>query len=186
MTRLSYLTNTSLDGFIADAAGRFDLFPHDDDVFAFTTQAMRTYGTHLYGRKLYELMAVWETDPSFAAQSPLMAEFAHAWQDADKIVFSRTLTEPSTRRTRIVRDLDAQSLRDLLDSLEGDAFIGGAEVASLAFSADAIDTVELIIWPYLVGGGRRAFEHGMAQRLSRRDVRLFANDASYVRYDVIR
>ena len=61
---------------------------------------MRPVGTWLYGRRLYESMAVWETDPALAGQSALMAEFARVWQSGEKVVYSTTLDEVSTDRTR--------------------------------------------------------------------------------------
>jgi hypothetical protein len=88
MAKLIYVTNVSLDGYIEDERGAFDWFPIDDEVFAFTTDLLRSVGTFLYGRRLYEAMAVWETDAALAAQSDLMADFASAWQVASKVVYS--------------------------------------------------------------------------------------------------
>ena len=82
MAKLIYVTNVSLDGYIEDEHGAFDLGPPDDDVFASITDLLRSVGTFLYGRRLYETMAVWETDAALAAQSDLMADFATAWQAA--------------------------------------------------------------------------------------------------------
>ena len=96
MARLIYATNVSLDGYIEDERGVFDLFPPDDDVFASTTDLLRSVGTFLYGRRLYETMAVWETNAALAAQSDLMADFATAWQAANKGVYSTTLAAVPT------------------------------------------------------------------------------------------
>lgn len=86
MAKLVYLTNASLDGYIEDEHGAFDLYGPDDDVFAATTALLQSFGTLLYGRRLYETMAVWETNPALAEQSSLTADFASAWQAADKVV----------------------------------------------------------------------------------------------------
>jgi hypothetical protein len=101
MAKLIYASNMSLDGCTEDEHGRFDWAPPDDDVFAFITELMRSAGTYLYGRRMYETMAVWETEPALAAQSDLMGEFANAWQSADKIVYSTTLAAVSTAKTRL-------------------------------------------------------------------------------------
>jgi uncharacterized protein YukE len=50
---------------------------------------------------MYETMVGWETDPALAEHSPAMRDFAAVWQAADKVVYSSTLAEVSTRRTRI-------------------------------------------------------------------------------------
>ncbi len=87
MAKLVYLTNASLDGYIEDEHGAFDLYEPDDDVFAVTTALLRSFSTFLYGRRLYETMSVWETNPALAKQSNLTADVASAWQAADKVVY---------------------------------------------------------------------------------------------------
>src|SRR3954453_22184426 len=82
MAKLIYVTNVSLDGYIEDARGAFDWFPPENEVFASYTDLLRSVGTFLYGRRLYDMMAVWETDAALAAQSDLTADFARAWQAA--------------------------------------------------------------------------------------------------------
>lgn len=68
MAKLSYASNVSLDGCTEDRRGDFDWAPPDDDVFAFITELMASASTYLYGRRMYETLAVWETDPTLAAQ----------------------------------------------------------------------------------------------------------------------
>ena len=99
VAKLIYVTNVSLDGYIEDAHGSFEWTEPNDEVFTFITDLVRPAGTYLYGRRLYEAMAVWETDPTLAAQSELMADFANVWQAADKIVYSTTLPVVSTANT---------------------------------------------------------------------------------------
>ena len=90
MAKLIYASNMSLDGCTEDERGAFDWAPPDDDVFAFITKLMGSAGTYLYGRRMYETLAVWETDSTLAAQSDLTADYASAWQAADKVVYSST------------------------------------------------------------------------------------------------
>src|SRR4051812_9051668 len=113
MAKLTYVTNVSLDGYIEDAQGGFDFTEPSDDCFAFITDVVRPVGTWLYGRRLYEMMAVWETDPALAAQSNLRADFAKVWQAGDKIVYSSTLDSVSTANTRIERHFDPVAVRAL-------------------------------------------------------------------------
>src|SRR3954452_14488132 len=133
MARLIYVTNTSLDGYIEDAQGGFDWTDPGDEYFAFITDLIRPVATYLYGRRMYETMAVWETDPDLAAQSALMADFAAVWRSAEKVVYSTTLPEASTAATRVERRFAAASVRDLKTSAAGDVTIGGAALASCAF-----------------------------------------------------
>ena len=96
MAKLIYASNMSLDGCTEDERGAFDWAPSDDDVFAFITELMRSAGTYLYGRRMYETLAVWETDPTLAGQSELAVDYASAWRAADKVVYSSTLSAPSS------------------------------------------------------------------------------------------
>src|ERR1700731_3939493 len=130
VAKLVYVTNTSLDGYIEDQYGAFDLYEPDDDVFAATTALLRSFGTFLYGRRLYETMAVWETNPALAKQSALTADFARAWQAADKIVYSATLSVVSRTAPRLERDFDADAVRELKAAAASDLTIGGANLAA--------------------------------------------------------
>src|SRR3982074_622300 len=152
MAKLIYVTNVSLDGYIEDDRGAFDWFPPDDEVFASTTDLLRSVGTFLYGRSLYETMAVWETNAALAAQSDLMADFASAWQAANKVVYSTTLAAMSTSDTRLERRFDPASVRDMKASATSDLTVGGAHLAAQAFKAGLIDECKLFVWPIVVGG----------------------------------
>ena len=109
MAKLIYVTNMSLDGYIEDALGNFEWTEPSDEVFTFITDLVRPVGTFLYGRRMYETMAVWETDPALAAQSELMGDFADVWQAADKVVYSATMHEVSTAKTRLERQSDLEA-----------------------------------------------------------------------------
>src|SRR3954463_10959387 len=124
MAKLIYVTNVSLDGYIEDERGAFNLFPPDDEVFAFTTDLLRSVGTFLNGRRLYEAMAVWETNAALAAQSDLMADFATAWQAANKVVYSTTLAAVPTAKTRLERHFDPASVREAKASASGHLTVG--------------------------------------------------------------
>jgi dihydrofolate reductase len=132
---LIYSAITSLDGYVADEDGNFDWAAPDEEVHAFINDLQRPIGTHLYGRRMYETMAGWETDPTLADQSPLMRDFAAPWQAADKIVYSRTLEAAPTARTRIERDFDPEAVRQMKASAGQDMLIGGPNLAAQAFGS---------------------------------------------------
>ena len=145
MAKLTYVTNVSLDGYIEDERGAFDWLPPGDDYFAFTTDLLRSVGTFLYGRRLYEAMAVWETDATLAARSDLMADFASAWQAASKVVYSTTLPAVSTADTRLERRFDPAAVRELKATASRDLTIGGANLATQAFTAGLVDECHLFV-----------------------------------------
>ncbi|MEO3748722.1 dihydrofolate reductase family protein [Plantactinospora sp. B5E13] len=182
MAKLIYVTNVSLDGYIEDERGVFAWFPPDDEVFAFTTDLLRSVGTLLYGRRLYESMAVWETDAALAARSELMADFANAWQAADKVVYSTSLATVSTADTRLERRFDPTAVRELKAAASSDLTVGGANLATQAFQAGLVDECQLFVWPVVVGGGKPGLPNGMRADLELLDERRFRNGVVHLRY----
>ena len=139
MAKLLYVMNASLDGYIADEDGKFDWGAPGEEYYSFINDLLRPVGTYLYGRRLYELMQVWETDPTAAAQSPGTREFAEIWQAADKVVYSRTLATASTTRTRIEPDFDPEAVRHLKAAAERDLTVGGPTLGAHAITAGLVD-----------------------------------------------
>ncbi len=182
MAKLIYIANVSLDGYVEDEHGSIDWTAPDDESFAFITDLVRSVGTYLYGRRMYDTMAVWETDPALAAQSELMADFANVWQAADKVVYSTTLAVVSTAKTRLERSFDPESISDIKASATSDLTVGGANLASHAFKAGLIDECRLFIHPVAVGGGKPALPREMRTELELLDERRFSNGVVYVRY----
>src|SRR6185295_13691646 len=111
MADLIYAALASLDGYIEDEDGTFDWAKPDEEVHSFVNQLERGVGTYLYGRRMYEVMRVWETLDTTG--SPVMAEYAGIWQAADKIVYSTTLDKVTTARTGLERAFDADAVRDM-------------------------------------------------------------------------
>jgi dihydrofolate reductase len=184
MAKLIYVTNVSLDGYIEDADGKFEWTAPLDEVFAFITDVVRPVGTYLYGRRLYETMAVWEADLTLAAQSELRADFANVWQAADKIVYSTTLPEVSTNNTRLVRRFDPDSVREMKTSAAGDLTVGGSTLAAHAFNAGLVDECQLFIYPVLVGAGKPAFPSDTRVQLDLLEEHRFSNGVVNLRYRV--
>ncbi len=125
MAHLIYSAISSLDGYIEDMDGKFDWAEPDEEVHQYINDLERSAGTYLYGRRMYETMMFWETDPNLAAMSPIYRDFAEIWQAADKIIYSRTLEHISTRKTRMERVFDPEAVRQLKASAGQDILIGG-------------------------------------------------------------
>ena len=185
MAKLIYVANVSLDGYVEDVHGKFDWTEPADEVFTFITDLVRPVDTYLNGRRMYETMAVWEVDPTLASQSELMADFAHVWQAAEKIVYSTTLPAVSTARTRLERRFDPDSVRDIKAAAATDVTIGGSTVAALAFNAGLIDECQFFIYPVLLGGGKPAFSADARIRLDLLEEHRFGNGVLNLRYRVL-
>ena len=184
MSKLIYVVNCSIDGYTEDESGNFDWTEPTPELHALFNDLVRVTGTHLYGRRMYETMAVWETDASLsdAEQSAVMAEFARLWQAADKVVYSRTLQEVWTARTTLEREFDPQAVRELKARASQDLMVGGAELAAEAFRAGLVDECCLVVLPWPIGGGKRALPEGVRVPLELVEQRTFSNGAVYVRY----
>jgi len=155
MSKLIYITNTSLDGYIEDETGAFD-FGNPDELMPFFVELLQPVGTYLYGRRLYEKMAYWDGPvESYPSQQ---RDFARIWQGPEKVVFSRTLTDATARNTRIERNFDLDAIRKLKRESEHDITIGGAELAGLAIQADLVDECHVVAHPVIFGGGKPAFQ----------------------------
>ena len=184
MAKLIYVANVSLDGYIEDERGSFDWTAPDDELFAFITDLVRPVGTYLYGRRMYETMAPWETDPALAAQSDLMADFADVWQAADKVVYSTTLDAVSTTKTRLEHSFDPASVRGVKASATSDLTVGGADLAAQAVGVGLVDEFHLFIRPLLVGGGKSALPGDTRAELELLDDHRLSNGVVYLRYRI--
>jgi dihydrofolate reductase len=184
MARLIYSTIQSLDGYIEDADGHFGWAEPDEEVHQFFNDLVRPAGTFLYGRRMYETMAVWETEPALAAGSPVTSDFAKVWQAADKVVYSTTLDRPVTARTRIERSFDPDAVRELKASADRDLMIGGAHLAGQALRAGLVDELQLVIAPAVVGGGTAAISDGVRLGVELVDQRRFPGGMAYLAYRV--
>ena len=171
MAKLIYSAIASLDGYVAD-----------EEVHTFINDLSRPVGTYLYGRRMYETMVGWETDPTLANESPLMEDFAQIWQAADKVVYSKTLEAVSTTRTRIERDFDPEAVRRTKVLARGDLIVGGPELAAQAFRAGLVDELHLFVAPMVVGGGKRSLPYNVRLKLDLLDERRFGSGMVYLNY----
>jgi dihydrofolate reductase len=185
MARLIYALNMSLDGCTEDERGAVDWAPADDEVFVFIAGLMRSAGTYLYGRRMYEAMAVWETDPTLAAQSELTADFASAWQAADKVVYSSTMEATSTANTRLERHFDPRAVHDLKAAASEDLIVGGPNLAAQALAAGLVDELQLFVWPVVLGGRKPALPSNARADLELLDQHRFTNGVLQLRYQVL-
>jgi dihydrofolate reductase len=181
MANLIYSAITSLDGYVADEDGNFDWAAPDEEVHTFVNELERPIGTYLYGRRMYEVMAYWETADNLA-DPPAERDFAEIWQAADKVVYSKTLEQAASARTRIEREFDPEAVRLLKASAERDLSVGGPELAAQAIQAGLVDELHLFVTPIIVGGGNPSLPDGVHVTLELLDERSFGNGVVYLRY----
>jgi dihydrofolate reductase len=183
MAQLIYAAIASLDGYVADEQGNFGLLAPDAEVHAFVNDLERPVGTHLYGRRMYEVMVWWETMET-AGEPDVMRDFAEIWWAADKIVYSRTLEAVASERTRIEREFDPETVREMKASTERDISVGGPELAGQALAAGLVDECHLFLAPLLMGGGTRALPDGLRLQMELLDERRFGSGVVHLHYRV--
>ena len=182
MAKLFYSAITSLDGYIEDDRGQFDWAVPDAEVHAFVNELERPICTHLYGRRMYETMAVWETigdEPGVSAEE---VDFGKVWRALDKVVYSRTLAAVSTPRTRLEREFDSELVRALKQTADGDISVSGPGLAEHAFRAGLVDEVHLFVFPIIVGGGKPGLPRGVRLDLELLDQRRFGNGVVHLHH----
>jgi dihydrofolate reductase len=191
MAKLTYTAITSLDGYIEDEDGKFDWAVPDPEVHTFVNDLERSVGTYLYGRRMYDTMAAWQTvglEPAGtsraqAAPPPEELDFAEVWRAADKVVYSRTLDTVSTPRTRLEREFDPEAVSRLKDAADHDLSVSGPGLAQHAFAAGLVDEVHLFVFPVVVGGGKPGLPRGVRVALELLDERKFRNGVVHMRYE---
>jgi dihydrofolate reductase len=182
VAKLIYTAITSLDGYVEDESGNFDWAEPDEEVHTFINDLERPAGTYLYGRRMYETMAYWETVDTAGTQPDFVRDFARIWQGAEKIVYSKTLEAPATPKTRIERSFDPEVIREMKTSAGADLSVGGPGLTASAFRGGLVDECNLFVTPIIVGGGKRALPDGVRLELELLDERRFGGGMVYLRY----
>ena len=182
MSKLIYFMPASLDGFIAGETDNTDWAAPDEEVSTFINDLHRPIGTYLYGRKIYETMLVWQTPDVIPGLTPVEMEFARIWQEADKIVYSKSLKTISTPNTRLEREFDLQAVRDMKARLPHDIEVAGPNLAAQAIRAGLVDEIQLLLVPFILGGGKRVLPGEVNVKLDLLEERRVGNGWVYLRY----
>lgn len=185
MAKLIYSMLMSLDGYIEDEQGSFVwAAPEDEAVHSYINEFSASVGTYLYGRRMYEIMVYWETAHTIPGQPQVVLDWTHQWQAAEKIVYSKTLAEPSSAHTRIEREFDPHAVRRLKADARHDIAVAGPALAAQVVKAGLVDEFQLIVCPVLVGGGKRFFPNSVRLNLELVEERRFDAGVVVLRYAV--
>jgi dihydrofolate reductase len=182
MRKLIYSMTVSLDGFIAGPRGDIDWSAPDEELHRFHNQQTREIGAHLCGRKLYEVMAYWETADQNPSASEYELEFARIWKELPKVVFSKNLEEVQGN-SKLVRDGAVEEVRRLKEQPGEELAVGGAGLASTFIKAGLVDEFRLFVSPVVLGGGTPYFP-ALDVRIDLQlvETRTFGSRVVYVRY----
>jgi dihydrofolate reductase len=182
MAKLIYSAITSLDGYVADKNGNFDWAAPDEELHDFVNDQERNIGTYLYGRRMYEVMAFWETAHTLPDQPRFIQDYTQIWQAADKVVYSRTLPSVSTEKTKLVREFDPEEVSRMKALPRSDLSVGGPDLAGQAIRWGLVDEIHLFLNPVVVGGGNRALPDDVRVDLELIDERRFGSGVVHLHY----
>jgi dihydrofolate reductase len=182
---LIYSMGVSVDGFIADRKGEFGWTTPSDEQFRFHIDQVRELGGYLCGRRLYETMLPWETDPSMR-DNELWAAFADIWCAIPKVVFSRTL-DSVQGNARLAEASVAEEVAAALAATDKHVSIGGAGLAAAAIELGLVDELRILRNPVVVGGGTPFLPPVTEQiPLDLIETRTFGSRVIYERYARVR
>jgi dihydrofolate reductase len=184
MAKLIYSAISSLDGYVADADGNFDWSAPDVEVHSFINDLERPIGTYLYGRRMYDVMRFWETAPTGSGELSAEQDYARIWQAADKIVYSRSLEQVSTARTRLETEFDRDGVEQIKVAATCDVSLGGPTLAAQALKFGLVDECHLFVSPIVVGGGTPAMPDNVRIQLELLDGRRFDNGVVHLHYRI--
>jgi dihydrofolate reductase len=186
VARLIYTAVASLDGYVADETGNFDWAAPDEEVHRYVNDLEREAGTHLYGRRMYEVLVAWESPEMSTGQPAFIQDFAEIWRAADKIVYSRTLDKVASARTRIERNFDPEAIRQMKSTSRADITVGGPHLAAEAIKAGLVDEIHLFLVPAVVGGGNRALIDNVRLDLELLDEHRFRSGVVHLHHRIKR
>lgn len=183
MAALIYAAICSLDGYVADADGRFDWSAPNEEVHAAVNDLQRPVGTMLLGRRMYDVLVAWE-HMDVMGESEEEQDYSRLWHATDKIVYSTTLDDVRSARTRLVYDFEPAEIAELKAHLDAPISIGGPTLAAQAFREGLVDEVHLFVNPVVVGGGTAALPVAVHLDLELTDLRRFTNGVVHASYAV--
>jgi dihydrofolate reductase len=183
VARLMVFNQVSLDGYFVDSNGDMSWAHKDDDEWrAFAAANASGGGRLLFGRITYELMKSYWPTPLAMQNDPVIAERMNR---APKIVFSRTLKQPTWSNTRIIKGDLAEEVRKLKREPAPDmAILGSGSIVAQLAGQGLIDEYQVVVNPIALGAGRTMFE-GIAEKLTLKPTltRTFANGNVLIRYE---
>ncbi len=188
MGKLIYLFTTSLDGYVADKDGNFDWAAPTEERHAYINDILRSVGTILMGRNLYETMKVWDDIPTegtggaMDGPSAAMNDYAKIWRTANKIVYSASLSKVTTADTSLEPTFDTEVIKKMVLESDRDVDIGGPHLAANAIKADIIDEYHQFIVPVIIGSGSFWLPGGNHNKLELVNLKKFGDGTVHLHY----
>jgi dihydrofolate reductase len=175
MPKLVAFNNMTLDGYFTGVNGDMSWAQNDDPEWnQFVIDNALPEGILLFGRVTYDLMTMYWPTPRAAERNPILAKRMNG---LPKVVFSRTLTNPSWSNTEVICGDIAAEVRRMKEQPGNDmALLGSGSIIAQLAEAGLVDSYQVVVHPVVLGAGRTMFD-GIAHRpaLTQTGVRTFEN-----------
>lgn len=148
MATLVFSMNQSIDGYVDH-----DKMQPSPVLFRHFVDHVAGLAGSLYGRRMYEIMRVWDDDAGWDAEE---LRFAHAWRNQPKWVVSHGRPSLGPNASLVRGDLGA-AVRELKASHEGEIDVAGPDLARTLTDLGLIDEYHLYIHPVVLGDGTPFF-----------------------------
>jgi dihydrofolate reductase len=156
MGRLIYSLNVSLDGFVEGRDHDLSWADVGEELHTWFNRRMSGLDASLYGRGLYEVMAVWPSIAADASAPAYMRDFGEIWLRTPRYVFSSSL-ESVAHNSTLVRGDVREELARIRERHSGDLEVGGPTLAASFIRAGLVDEYQLVVHPVVLGGGTPFF-----------------------------
>lgn len=181
MRKIIYAENVSLDGYIEDQDGKIGWTAPSEQLHLHFNEREQEMDTHLYGRKIYEIMQYWEDADQDPDIPNYMKEYTWLWQKQTKIVFSTTMDQVKDGY-ELRNSVDPDEIRLWKQSAGKNMMVGGASLASSFMHHKLLDEVHLYILPLLLGGGKPMFPAGKERDLKFMESQTFPDGVVMLKY----
>ncbi|BCM21253.1 dihydrofolate reductase family protein [Mesorhizobium sp. J8] len=181
MATIVYAMLTSLDGYIAGPGGDIGLPVPEEELHRHFNGEMRRTSIALCGRRMYETMRFWDSPEREIGAEDVERDFARAWRQTPKVVFSTTLGEVGPNARLMKSDVEKVA-RSLKAEADGEISVSGAQLAGQLARAGLIDEYRLYMHPVVLGGGKPYFQSGLSLALKPLGAERLAQGVTLLRY----
>ena len=154
MRKLIAGMNMTLDGFCDHTA-----MIADDEIHQHYSDLIKNSGPLLYGRITYQLMEYWRSVVENPTGNKSMDDFAVAIDNAQKIVFSRTLESVDWKNTELKREVVKEEILELKQQEGKDILVGSPSLIVQLAQLGLVDEYQLGVQPTVVGSGLPLFKN---------------------------
>jgi dihydrofolate reductase len=157
MPLLRSFTFLTLNGFTHGPKGDISWHRHGAEESAYAAEGANSGSVLVFGRKTYQMMASYWPTPMALEQNPAVAK---GMNDAEKIVFSKTLRKAAWSNTTLVKKNIVGEMRRLKQIPGKDmTILGSGSIVALFAEAGLIDEFQIMLDPVAIGKGTTLFRN---------------------------